>query len=49
VPGLYAAGDLVGGLNQVVVAGAESAIAATDIHNRLRSDRPDWKPHHFSR
>jgi thioredoxin reductase (NADPH) len=36
VPGLYAAGDLVRGLNQVVVAAAESAIAATDIHNKLR-------------
>lgn len=36
VPGLYAAGDVVRGLNQVVVAAAESAIAATDIHNRLR-------------
>jgi thioredoxin reductase (NADPH) len=36
VAGLYAAGDLVRGLNQVVVAAAEAAIAATDIHNRLR-------------
>jgi thioredoxin reductase (NADPH) len=33
---LYAAGDVVRGLNQVVVAAAESAIAATDIHNKLR-------------
>jgi thioredoxin reductase (NADPH) len=33
---LYAAGDVVRGLNQVVVASAESAIAATDIHNKLR-------------
>lgn len=38
VNGLYAAGDIVRGLNQVVVAVAEGAIAATDIHNRLRSD-----------
>lgn len=37
VPGLYAVGDLVRGLNQVVVAAAEGAIAATHIHNRLRS------------
>jgi thioredoxin reductase (NADPH) len=37
VPGLYAAGDVVRGLNQIVVAAAESAIAATDIHNKLRS------------
>jgi thioredoxin reductase (NADPH) len=36
VPRLYAAGDVVRGLNQVVVATAESAIAATDIHNKLR-------------
>ena len=37
VPGLYAAGDVVRGLNQIVVAAAESAIATTDIHNKLRS------------
>jgi thioredoxin reductase (NADPH) len=36
VPGLYAAGDVVRGLNQVIVAAAESAIAATAIHNQLR-------------
>jgi len=36
VPGLYAAGDVVRGLNQVVIAAAEAAIAATDIHNQLR-------------
>lgn len=35
VQGLYAAGDLVRGLNQIAVAEAEAAIAATDIHNRL--------------
>jgi thioredoxin reductase (NADPH) len=33
---LYAAGDIVRGLSQVVVAAAEAAIAATAIHNRLR-------------
>ena len=37
VPGLYAAGDLVRGLNQISVAQGEAAIAATDIHNRLRT------------
>jgi thioredoxin reductase (NADPH) len=37
VDGLYAAGDLVRGLNQISVAEGEGAIAATDIHNRLRS------------
>ena len=36
VPGLYAAGDIVRGLNQIAVAGAEAAIASTAIHNRLR-------------
>ena len=36
VDGLYAAGDLVRGLNQISVAAAEAAIAATDIHNRLK-------------
>jgi thioredoxin reductase (NADPH) len=34
VPGLYAAGGVVRGLDQVVVAMAHGAIAATDIHNR---------------
>jgi thioredoxin reductase (NADPH) len=36
IAGLYAIGDVVRGLNQVVVAAAEGAIAATDIHNKLR-------------
>jgi len=36
VPGLYAAGDVVRGLNQIAVAGAEAAVAATAIHNQLR-------------
>jgi thioredoxin reductase (NADPH) len=35
VAGLYAAGDLVRGLNQISVAMAEAAIAATAVHNRL--------------
>ena len=34
---LYAAGDVVLGLNQIAIATAEAAIAATDIHNRLRA------------
>ena len=34
--GLYAAGDLVRGLNQISTAAGEAAIAATHIHNRLR-------------
>jgi thioredoxin reductase (NADPH) len=40
VPRLYAAGDVVRGLNQVIVAASESAIAATDIYNKLRSNQP---------
>lgn len=39
VPGLYVAGDVVRGLNQISVAQAEGAIAATDIHNKLRGVR----------
>lgn len=35
VSGLYAAGDVVSGLDQLVVAEAQGAIAATAIHNRL--------------
>ena len=38
VPGLYAAGDLVRGLDQIAVAEAEAAIAAADIHNRLAAN-----------
>ena len=41
VPRLYAAGDVVRGLNQIAVAGAEAAIAATAIHNALR-DADGW-------
>ena len=36
IEGLYAAGDMVRGLNQLSIAQAEGAIAATDIHNKLR-------------
>jgi len=36
VDGLYAAGDLVRGLNQISVADGEAAIAASAVHNRLR-------------
>jgi len=39
ISGIYAVGDVVRGLNQVVVAAGEAAIAATHIHNRLRSAR----------
>ncbi|MDO8411068.1 MAG: NAD(P)/FAD-dependent oxidoreductase [Phenylobacterium sp.] len=36
VDGLYVAGDVVLGLNQIAVATGEAAIAATAMHNRLR-------------
>ena len=39
VPGLYAAGDVVRGLNQISTAAGEGAIAATDVHNALRAGR----------
>lgn len=35
IRGLYAAGDLVRGLNQISVANGEAAIAATAVHNAL--------------
>jgi len=35
VPGLYAAGDVAAGLNQISVAAGHAAIAATAIHNSL--------------
>ena len=35
VDGLYAAGDVVRGLNQISVAEGEASVAATAIHNRL--------------
>lgn len=36
IPGLYAIGDVVDGLNQISVAAGQAAIAATTIHNSLR-------------
>lgn len=35
VPGLYAIGDVVRGLNQIAVAAGQAAVAATAIHNAL--------------
>lgn len=35
IPRLFAAGDIVSGLNQVAVAVGQAAIAATAVHNRL--------------
>ena len=39
VDGLYAAGDLVRGLNQISVAVGEAALAATAVHNSLPRNR----------
>ncbi|MES3024188.1 MAG: NAD(P)/FAD-dependent oxidoreductase [Pseudomonadota bacterium] len=35
VPGLYAVGDVVRGLNQISVAAGQAAVASTHIHNTL--------------
>lgn len=40
VPGLYAAGDVVIGLNQISHAMGEGGVAATTIRNDLTRDRP---------
>lgn len=34
--GVYAAGDLIEGLDQISVATGQGAMAATRLHNRLR-------------
>jgi len=41
VPGLYAAGGVVRGLDQIVVAMGHAAVAATDIHNRCELPTED--------
>ncbi len=41
VPGLFAIGDVVRGLNQISVATGQAAVAATRIHNSLPRD---WRP-----
>jgi len=38
ISGLYAAGDVVSALDQIAVAFGHGAIAATAVHNALRSD-----------
>lgn len=38
VPGLYAIGDVVSGLDQIAVATGQAAIAATAVHNHLRRE-----------
>ncbi|WP_190241394.1 NAD(P)/FAD-dependent oxidoreductase [Rhizobium sp. N122] len=44
VPGLYAVGDVVTGLNQLGVAMAQGEIAAVAVHNRLRQLQEDHNP-----
>jgi thioredoxin reductase (NADPH) len=43
IPGLYAAGDVVLGLNQISHALGEAAVAATTIRNDLSRDCPRWR------
>lgn len=48
VAGLYAAGDVVRDLSQIVVGMGHAAVAATDIHNRCElptADEPEWPAH----
>jgi thioredoxin reductase (NADPH) len=40
VPGVYAIGDVANDLNQIAVGTGHAAIAATQIHNRLRANTP---------
>lgn len=44
IPGVYAVGDVVRGLNQIAVATGEAAIAATNIHKRLREAERHVEP-----
>ena len=43
VPGLYAAGDVVHGLDQISHAMGEGGVAATTIRNDLGKQRPLWR------
>lgn len=43
VPGLYAAGDVVHGLDQISHAMGEGGVAATTIRNDLCSQQPRWR------
>jgi thioredoxin reductase (NADPH) len=43
VPGLYAAGDVVHGLDQISHAMGEGGVAATTIRNDLCRERPLWR------
>jgi thioredoxin reductase (NADPH) len=43
VPGLYAAGDVVHGLDQISHAMGEGGVAATTIRNDLCAQEPRWR------
>ena len=43
VPGLYAAGDVVIGLDQISHAMGEGGVAATTIRNDLCAAEPRWR------
>jgi thioredoxin reductase (NADPH) len=43
IPGLFAAGDVVKGLDQISHAMGEGGVAATTIRNYLDEDRPLWR------
>jgi thioredoxin reductase (NADPH) len=43
VPGLYAAGDVVHGLDQISHAMGEGGVAATTIRNDLAEQQPRWR------
>jgi thioredoxin reductase (NADPH) len=45
VPGLYAAGDVVHGLDQIGHAMGEGGVAATTIRNDLSAKQPRWREH----
>ena len=42
-PGLFAAGDVVKGLDQISSAMGQAGVAATAIRNRLDAERPPWR------
>lgn len=43
VPGLFAAGDVARGLDQISHAMGEAGVAATTIRNMLNAERPLWR------
>jgi thioredoxin reductase (NADPH) len=43
VPGLYSAGDVVIGLDQISHAMGQAGVAATTIRNDLEPQRPLWR------